>query len=769
MNKPIGSNGGQHADFVLIGGGLASATAAETLRAADAKSSIVMLSADAAPPYHYPPLSKDFLTGEREEEKLFIHPESYYRENAIELRLNTPALSVDTNRQTVSVAGGEIGYGRLLIASGGFPKKLCVPGSELPGVFNLHFVRDAKAIREAASGAKKVVIVGGSYLGMEVAMSLLKLGLEVTLIERGPVLLPYLGAPSLSEYFKRYAEERGLTVLLESCVAGLEGRGKVEAVLTSSGRRIPCDLVVAAVGDSPATGFLTGSGIELEDGYIKVDALLRTSAPNVYAAGDVTAFFDPVFARRRHIEHWDNAIKQGRLAAYNMLGRRRPYDEISYFFCDLGSMGFSVLGAPEEAEEWIGRGSLDAHSYAMFYLKNNVLRALFSIGRPAAETRGAEDLIRYRTHIGGIKECLSDPDFSLDSMPAQTALVLQGGGALGAFECGAVKALEEERIFPDVVAGVSIGAFNGAIVAGNPRYATQALEAFWEELTVATPRLPFFFAPMADEKAAVALNILTFGVPAFFRPRWLPPYNDFSRSPMEWTSFYDSSPMKALIAKYVDFAKLKSSPVRLLISAVNVTTAELEIFDSYVDDLTPDHVLASGSLPPGFPWTVVDGKPYWDGGVISNSPLNILTERSGPDGKRIFVVDLFRGERALPTNMMEVLARRDEIVYADRINAGMRHRELVNAYRGLVDEIVEHLKPEDAQRLKQRPSYIQLMGDGAPTATIRLTRPVHQAEQPSRDYDFSDAAIEAHKREGYMIAKQALRKAGLSQSLVELL
>ncbi len=127
--------------------------------------------------------------------------------------------------------------------------------------------------------------------------------------------------------------------------------------------------------------------------------------------------------------------------------------------------------------------------------------------------------------------------------------------------------------------------------------------------------------------------------------------------------------MKALIAKYVDFAALKRSPVRLLVSAVNVKTAELKVFDSYVDDLTPDHLLASGSLPPGFPWTFIDGQPYWDGGIISNSPLDLMTDRCGPAGIRVFIVDLFLGQRALPSNMMEVLARRDEIVYSERIRA----------------------------------------------------------------------------------------------------
>ena len=170
----------------------------------------------------------------------------------------------------------------------------------------------------------------------------------------------------------------------------------------------------------------------------------------------------------------------------------------------------------------------------------------------------------------------------------------------------------------------------------------------------------------------------------------------------------------------MDFPALKESPVRLLISAVNVTTSELEVFDSYADNLTPDHVLASGSLPPGFPWTVIDGKAYWDGGIISNSPLDLVTERSGPGGKRVFIVDLFRGDRALPSNMMEVLARRDEIVYSERIRSDLRSRETISAYRGLVDDILGHLAADDVEKIKQRPGYIQIMGDGAPTVWCGL-------------------------------------------------
>jgi predicted acylesterase/phospholipase RssA len=226
--------------------------------------------------------------------------------------------------------------------------------------------------------------------------------------------------------------------------------------------------------------------------------------------------------------------------------------------------------------------------------------------------------------------------------------------------------------------------------------------------------------------------------------------------PVNWKSYYDTAPMRALLMKYVDFPRLKSSPVRLLISAINVATAELEIFDSYVDDLTPDHIMASGSLPPGFPWTVIDGKAYWDGGIISNSPLDLVNERCGPDGKRVFIVDLFSNERELPSNIMEVMARRDEIIYSERVRSDLRHRETSAAYRRLTDFVLSHLEPAEASRIRHLPSYIQLMGRGAPTSITRFVREARSGEHPSRDYDFSDIAIRAEQEEGYMVARKEL-------------
>ena len=252
------------------------------------------------------------------------------------------------------------------------------------------------------------------------------------------------------------------------------------------------------------------------------------------------------------------------------------------------------------------------------------------------------------------------------------------------------------------------------------------------------------------------MRVLAFGVPQFFMPRWMSSPLAILQPPVLWTSYYDMTPMRALIMKYVDFSTLKNSPVRLLLGAVNVETAELEIFDSFVDDLTPDHILASGSLPPSFPWTVIGGKAYWDGGIVSNSPLDLLIDRCGPDGKRVFVVDLFGGNKPLPSNMMEVMTRRDEIVYTERVRSDLRYREMVDAYRRLIEEIIAVLPPAEAAKVKWQPKYIQLMGDGAATTITRFVRTGEPGEHSSREYDFSKPAIAANKSEGYLIARKTI-------------
>ena len=738
-----------HFDFLLLGGGPASVSAAERLRAEGARGSILLISDEVCMSYGRTYLSKQFLMGALPKEKLLIHSDAYYREQAIDIMLGVHVVAVDTtNRLVRTDHAGDIHFDKLLIGTGTRPIRPSVTGSTLPGVYYLHTLADAETLTQAAKNATRVVVLGGSFLGVETATSLARMGKHVVLIEENDLLLSQLAAPELSAFFSHFCAERGIELRAKDAAASFQGGSRVEAVATRSGDVFPCDLVVVAIGVTPDIEFLRDSGIQLGDGIL-VNQHLETSEPGIFAAGDVANFFDIVFKERRRIEHWDNAVKQGRLAAQNMLGRRVAYDEVSYFFCNILELSFNFLGSTREIDERIGRGSLEDRSFTLFYLKNNVLCASFSMGRPASETLATELLIRHRINLRSIKGRLPDPNFALEGAATQTVLILQGGGALGAFECGVVKALEEANIYPDIIAGVSIGAFNGAIIAGNPGKAVAALEAFWNDLAVATP-----YAPTETWRRALSSWwTMWFGSSHFFQPHWwLPP----QRSPWTWTSLYDLAPARTLLEKYVDFSRLRESPIRLLVSTVNVETAELEVFDSHADDITVDHILASGSLPAAFPWTTIQGKHYWDAGIVSNSPLELVIERCGELSKRVFIVDLFANRQALPDNLAEVLMRREEIVYAERVRSDVRARERIGDFRNLVAEIMDNLEPEACQRLRQNPRFIQLMGHTAPTTITRIVNEVPEGEQPFTESDFSAQTIERHKQAGYLIAKRAL-------------
>lgn len=741
-------------DFLLVGGGLASATAAEALRIEGAKGSIVIVGAESRLPYHRPPLSKRILLSDGPREPPLVLKEADCLAHGIEVLRGTRAIALQPRDHLVLTdPAGALRYGKLLIATGARPVHLAVPGAELPGIHYLRNIEDALAIHAAARKGHRVVVIGASFIGMEVSAALKQKGLHVTLLAPQGEVLTSLRAPSISHFFRERHAEHGVEVLAAGVVA-LEGGKRVEAVRTSDGRRLRCDFVVAGIGVTPDIDFLAGSGILTGDGIV-VDDHLRTSDPDVFAAGDVAAFPDPVFGVRRRVEHWDNAVKQGRLAARNMLGQGLPYDEVSTFFCDVFDTSFQFLGLPDGATEHLEIGSPDARSWALMYLRDEVPRALFTSGRPASETHAIRALIRYRTHIGRFRSRLADPSFSLTRIPSQTVLILQGGGAMGAFECGVVQALEQKGIHPDVVAGVSIGAFNGAIIASHPQHAAQALEAFWHDLAMMTPALP-------DERGRRLLSsasALAWGVPGFLRPRWMPP-NNLLLDAVTWTSFYDSAPAKVLLGRYVDFSTLHASPVRLLMSAVDVESAELRIFDSYVDELTADHVVASGSLPPGLPWTTIAGRHYWDGGIVSNSPLELVVERCGASGKQIFVVDLFATHRPLPRNMMDVFMRRDEIAYAERVRRTSTEEAIVSDFRKLVEEILDRVEPAVAAQVRQQPRYMELMGAEASLDITRIVREGAADEPASGDFDFSLASIRAHIMDGHAQAMRVLEASG---------
>jgi predicted acylesterase/phospholipase RssA len=560
-----------------------------------------------------------------------------------------------------------------------------------------------------------------------------------------------LNSAEASEFFAKYFRARGVELIFGEVVVQFLGTKRVEGLVTSSGRTLACDLVGIGVGVHPAIDFLRDSGLCLSEGVV-VDQYLETNRPGIFAAGDVANFYDPITRTRHRVEHWDNAVKQGRIAAWNMLGERQSWRTVSYFFSDVFDLTFNVVGATARTDERIVRGSVDKGAFSVLYLDENRLRGALLLEQSLVESRAAGALIVNRCDLAGTKATLADSRIPLERAAVQTVLILQGGGALGAFECGVVKALEEQAIYPDLVAGVSIGAFNAAIIAANPRNATAALEAFWRELSLET-----FDAPNEELRRSMSsLQSLVFGTPNFFRPRWFEPVFNFGQFPAYWTSFYDPSPLKVTLSKYVAFDKLKDSPVRLVLSAVNVETGVLATFDSYIDEITPEHVLASGSLPPGFPWTTIAGKHYWDGGLVSNSPLDQVVEHGGLTGKRVYVVNLWLGTRTLPQSIPEVLARRDEIFFAEKIRRNIRGWEFIDNYRRLVDEIMGHLEPKFAEQIRRRPHYIETFGEAGPLSITRITREPTAGELPSRDYEFSRKSIEEHIAQGYDVAKRAL-------------
>lgn len=738
-------------DFLLLGGGLASATAAEALRLEGATGSIVMVSAEPELPYQRPPLSKSILMSGMNGEPTPILMADRYRELDIQLLRHTRALAVDTHGRTVTTdRAGKLQYDTLLIATGAKPLRLRIPGADLAGIHGLRDIGDALALHAAARPGARAVVVGASFIGMEVSTSLRKLGVHVTLLAQHGRVFDTLQSPAISQFFLQRCADQGIQVRSGEPVS-FEGDGhRVRAVWCSQGERLPCDFVVLGIGVVPDVGFLENSGVALADGVL-VDERLQSSIPGVFAAGDAAAFFDPVFQLRRRGEHWDNAVKQGKLVAKNMLGQRRPFDEVSAFFCEAMGVSFQFVGVPEGAAQRLALGSHDTRHWALVYLRQEIPRALFTTGRPVGETQAIRSLIRHHTHIGRFKRRLRQPGFTMASIPNQTVLILQGGGALGAFEAGVVRALEQRGLHSDVVAGVSIGAFNGAIVASHPRHAADALEAFWHDLAMVTPDWP----DEAGRRLLASSTAMALGVPRFFLPRWLLPPSG-ALDAITWTSLYDTAPVRELLARYVDFRAMRSSPTRLLVSAVDVESAELKIFDSHVETLTVDHLIASGSLPPALPWTTIEGRHFWDGGLVSNSPLDQVIERCGLAGKRVYIVDLFSTARALPRNLMEAALRRDEIAYAERVRKTCDEQATLSDFRKLVDEIVAQMPADLAEKIRQRPRYTELMSPSASLSITRILRPADIDQSPSRDFDFSLASIRASILSGYHTAVQVL-------------
>jgi NADPH-dependent 2,4-dienoyl-CoA reductase/sulfur reductase-like enzyme len=360
--------------LVIIGAGLAGATAAATLRAEGFGGEVVLIGNEGRTPYLRPPLSKGYLAGKDSEESLLPYPEAWYADNNIRLELNDPAVALDAGTRTVTLASGAtVPYSKLLLATGASPRHLGFPGADLAGVHVLRTVEQSRALHaELAAGGRNVVMVGSGWIGMEVAATARQLGNEVTLIGLEEVPLSAALGDKLGAVFAARQEEEGVRFVLpasvSSATAGADGR--VSAVVTSTDVTLPADVVVVAAGVVPNTALAEAAGLELRNGIV-VDAGLRTSDPDIFAAGDVANALHPTTGEHARSEHWANAIASGAAAARSMLGAKVALDEIPYFYTDQFDLGmeYSGFAAWTKDAEVVIRGSLDAYEFVAFWLR----------------------------------------------------------------------------------------------------------------------------------------------------------------------------------------------------------------------------------------------------------------------------------------------------------------------------------------------------------------------------------------------------------------
>jgi NADPH-dependent 2,4-dienoyl-CoA reductase/sulfur reductase-like enzyme len=364
--------------YVIVGASLTGAKAAETFREEGFDGNIVLLGEEHEFPYERPPLSKGYLLGKEDRSVIFVHDESWYAENAVDLRLGVRVTALDPGAKQVSLDdGGTVAYDRLLLATGAAPRRLNAPGADLDGVLYLRRVGDSERLQAALRGGGRVVTVGGGWIGLEVTAAAREAGCEVTVVEPEPEPLHRQLGPELGAVFAGLHKEHGVVFRTRESVTAFQGSGgKVSAAVTSSGAVLPADHVVVGIGAIPSTGLAADAGLDVGNGVI-VDAGLRTSAPDVFAAGDVANAFHPLYGKHIRVEHWANALNGGPAAARSMLDQGISYDAVPYFYSDQYDLGMEAAGVtePSSYDRVVYRGDLPGREFVAFWLSGGMVVA----------------------------------------------------------------------------------------------------------------------------------------------------------------------------------------------------------------------------------------------------------------------------------------------------------------------------------------------------------------------------------------------------------
>jgi 3-phenylpropionate/trans-cinnamate dioxygenase ferredoxin reductase subunit len=388
-------------EFLIVGGGDAGFSAASTLREDGASGSILVVSRDPEPPYDRTTVSKGYLGGEKSHDDVLLGGAGWFAEHGVELRNRTSAMKLDPAAHTVTLSSkDEVRYSKLLLATGANVNRLRVPGGDLDGLHYLRTLGNADAIRRDTEDARHVVLVGGSYIATEVAATLTALGRRCTIVMQEQITLERTFGKTAGGYFHKVLADHGVEIHGGEDVDHFEGSGRIQAVVTKSGLRLPADAVVIGVGVHPDVTLAQRAGLEIgERRGVVTDAKLATSAPDVFAAGDIAEYDSVIHGARVRIEHWDVAEQQGKTAARTMLGGSDPHGAVPYFFSDLSDWTWMEYVGPAYGwTEELVRGSLEENKFTVWYLDGDRLAAALSVDR-SDDLERARELITSREPV----------------------------------------------------------------------------------------------------------------------------------------------------------------------------------------------------------------------------------------------------------------------------------------------------------------------------------------------------------------------------------
>ena len=383
--------------FVILGGGMVAGYAAKELATRQLHpGELMIVSADSSLPYERPPLSKGFLAGKETESSILINPPDWYLEKGIEVRLQTTVTEADLKNHRLRTNSGDIEFQNLLIATGARARKLDAPAINLANVFHLRSLQDSAAIRAKAATAKKAVVIGGGFIGMEVSSVLAQQNIKTTMLVREDRVWTRAFTPEMSEFFESYYAGRNVQIIKNAKIATLDGKDSLSSVTLEDGQKFPCDMLVAGVGATPVTELFAKTGITNDNG-IAVNEFLETNLPQIYAAGDVANYPDQIFKKRRRVEHWDNAVSQGQHWAQVVSGDRKPFTHVPYFFSDVFDLSYELWGDSEGATQTIIRGDIKSKSFSVWWLKNNELSIHVHNESPRRRTRSSPRVDQKQT------------------------------------------------------------------------------------------------------------------------------------------------------------------------------------------------------------------------------------------------------------------------------------------------------------------------------------------------------------------------------------